>query len=176
MNGCLNRDQICHTLLRLALPKRRVLSTLLPQEGEVQKKKDVAHDGACREEPRVQKGVEPNNVERDWQEEERCQRRALGPKAEQRDEVDHRAHPHDIAATHEQRDELEGLRRSVHLRRWWWEDTERAQNRGDHEQGKKDLADGCGERGEFHSVSMVPDVERSGKALEGAFLGPFGCP
>lgn len=93
----------------MLLEQCSVLSTLLPEEGQVQQEENVAHDGSSREWSAVEESVEADNVDGEWQEQKSCQGCTLCPKTDDDNQEDDRLDNHDVAALHEKIDELKGL-------------------------------------------------------------------
>lgn len=113
-------------LLRSLFPKGFVVCALLPEEGEVEKKKDVSHDGTAGQEAAIQEGVKAYDVDGDGEEQEGGESRTTCPEAEEGDEIDYRIDDHDVPALHEEVDELEGFRCLVHVGGWGRKDAEAA--------------------------------------------------
>lgn len=149
----------------MLLEERAILRALLPQKGEVQNEKNISHNSAGRKQSVIQEGVEANNVEGDREKQEGSESCTLRPQADNRDQEDDCLHDRDITALHQDINELERFRSTVHVRRWGWEDAEHSKNWTNEKKGKKNLTNNRKDRGGFHRC-RYPNVKRSERQRE----------
>ncbi len=139
-------------MLRPFFPKGFVVRALLPEEGEVEEKEDVSHDGTAGKEAAIEEGMEADDVDRDREEQESGEGGATCPKTVEGDEVHDGIDDHDILALHEEVDELEGFRCLVHVSGRRRKDAESAEDGHDEQKREKDFSNNGEDGVVFHRI------------------------